>query len=183
MVRRSAVKTPRHFAITFFLFVVLTSCSSIPKPTESLKLTSIPVTAQTTQPTQVVIPTDLAFSTPLVQILSQSGLSILSVQGSVSSAYFQSTNKAVWIETNKGIVEAVFFADSAEVEHIHITEKPNESETGRYLYTIQAPPPTLLRDLTIDAAFRLYFTTAQNMLMQTSNAEFDKTLKQIFSGQ
>ncbi len=95
-------------------------------------------------------------------------------------AMFLSTDKAVWIKTNEGIVEAVFFGDSAEVEQIRITEQPNEAEKGRYLYTIQAPPPTLSHDLTIDAAFRLYFTTAHDMLMETSSAELDKTLKHIF---
>lgn len=130
-----------------------------------------------------MIPTDLAFSTQLVQTLSQSGLHIMSVQSSTYMAMFPSTQKAVWIKTNEGIVEAVFFADSAEVEQIHITEKLNDAEKGRYLYTIQAPPPTLLHDLTIDAAFRLYFTAVHDMLMETSSTELDKTLKHIFLGQ
>ena len=92
---------------------------------------------------------------------------------------FQSTDKAVWIKTNEGIVEAVFFGDPAEVKQIHITEQTSEAER-RYLYTIQAPLPTLLHDLTIDAAFPLYFTAAHDMLMETSSAELDKTLKRIF---
>ena len=170
-----------HLVTSFFLLVVLTSCTSTPKPTESPKPTSTTITIKTIQPTQVVISTDLAFSTPLVQILSQSGLHIMSVQSSTHMAMFPSTQKAVWIETNEGIVEAVFFADFAEVKQIHITEKPNDAEEGRYLYTIQAPPPTLLHDLTIDAAFRLYFTIAHDLLMETSSADLDKILKHIFS--
>ncbi len=175
------MKTPHHFAITFFLLVVLTSCASMLKPTESPKLTSTSVVTQTIQPTKVAIPTDLAFSTPLVQGLSQSGLNIVSVQSSTYMAMFQSTDKAVWIKTNEGIVEAVFFANSVEVEQIHIAEQTNEAG-GRYLYTIQAPAPTLLHDQTIDAAFPLYFTVKNDMLMITSSAELDKALKHIFSG-
>jgi hypothetical protein len=177
------MRTFPHSVTIWLLLVVLTSCANIPKPTESPQPAEITVPTQTIQSTQVMIPTDLAFSTPLVQVLSQSGLSILSVQSSTYMAMFPSTNKAVWIKTNEGIIEAVFFADSAEVEQIHITERPNEAEVGRYLYTIQAPPPTQLHDLRIDAAFRLYFTTAHDMLMETSSAELDKTLKHIFSGQ
>ena len=168
-------------AVVWLLSVILTSCTSTPKPTESPKPVETTAPTQVIQPTQVVIPIDLAFSTQLVQVLSQSGLSILSVQGSTYMSMFQSTDKAVWIETNEGIVEAVFFADSAEVEQIHITEETNET-TRRYPYIIQAPPPTLPHELTIDAAFPLYFTAAQDMLMETSSAELDKTLKRIFSG-
>jgi hypothetical protein len=175
------MKTLPHSVTTWLLLVVLTSCTNTPKPTESPKPTETTVSTQAIQPTQVVIPTDLVFSTPLVQVLSQSGLSILSVQSSIWQ--FPSTDKAVWIKTNEGIIDAVFFADSAEVEQIRIIEKPNEAEAGRYLYTIQAPPPTLLHDQTIDAAFPLYFTVKSNMLMITSSEELDKTLKQIFSGQ
>ena len=171
-----------HFRMIWLLLVVLTSCTNTSKPIESPKPTETIILTQAIQPTQVVISADLAFSTSLVQVLSQSGLSILSVQGSTYMAMFHSTNKAAWIKTNEGIVEAVFFADSAEVKQIQIKEQANET-TMRYLYTIQAPPPTLLHDLTIDAAFPLYFTTARDMLMETSSAELDKTLKQIFSGQ
>ncbi len=176
------MKTHHHFAITFFLLVVLTSCASMSKPTASPKLTSTRVVTQTIQPTQAAIPTDVAFSIPLVQELSRSGLNIVSVQGSTYMAMFQSTHKAVWIQTNEGVVEAVFFANSAEVEQIHIAEQTNEAE-GRYLYTIQAPAPTLLQDQTIDAAFRLYFTGKNDMLLITNSKELDKILKHIFSGQ
>ena len=170
------MKTPLHFAITFFLLVVLTSCSSMPK------LTSTPDITQTVRPTQVVIPTDLAFSTSLVQVLSQSGLSVVSVQSSTYVAMFPFTDKAVWIKTSEGIVEAIFFANSAEVEQIHIAEQTNERE-GRYVYIIQAPAPTLLHDQTVDAAYPLYFTVKNDMLMITSSEELDITLKHIFSGQ
>jgi hypothetical protein len=161
---------------TFFLLVALSSCTSAPKLTESPSLTAV------TQPTQIVIPTDLTFSTPLVQVLSQSGLTIFSVQSSTYTAMFPSTDKAVWIKTNEGILEAIFFANSAEVEQIRITEQPNRS-AGRYLYTIQAPSPILLHDQTIDAAFPLYFTAKNDILMITSSEELDKALKHIFSGQ
>jgi hypothetical protein len=176
------MKTLNHFATTLFLLVVLTSCTSALKPTESPNSTETTGSIQTIQPTQVVIPTDLAFSTPLVQVLSQSGLSILSVQSSTYMAMFPSTDKAVWVKTKEGIVEVIFFADPSEVKQIHITEQPNKLE-GRYLYTLQAPLPTLLHDQTIDAAFPLYFTISNDMLMVTSSEAFDKALKHIFSGQ
>jgi hypothetical protein len=129
-----------------------------------------------------VIPADLAFSTSLVQVLSQSGLSIMSVRSSTYEAVFPSTDKAVWIKTHEGIIEAVFFADPSEVGQIHIAEQPNKT-AGRYLYIIQAPPPTLSHDQTIDAAYPLYFTVKNDILMITSSEELDKTLKHIFSEQ
>lgn len=164
---------------TFLVLVVLTACTSASKPTIPPKLTeaTIPI-----EPTQVVIPTELAFSTPLVQVLSQSGLSIMSVQDSTYMAMFASTDRAVWIKTNEGIVEVIFFAHPSEVEQIHITEQPNQSG-GRHLYIVQAPSPTLLHDQTIDAAFPIYFTVSNDMFMVTSSEVLDKTLKHIFSGQ
>ena len=165
-----------HPITIWLLLVILTSCTGAPKPAVSPNLAE---TTAPTQATQLVIPTDLNFSTPLVQLLSQSGLSILSVQSSTFMSMFQSTDKAVWIKTDKGIVEAVFFADSAEVKKIQIMPQSNEI-AGRYIYTIQAPPPTLLHDQTIDAAFPLYFTVGRGMFIVTSNVELDKTLKSIF---
>jgi hypothetical protein len=168
-----------YLITTFFLIAVLISCVSTPKPTEYQKTSATNIS---TQATLVVIPTDLAFSNPLVQALSQSGLSVISVQPSTFMAFFNSTNKAVWVKTYDGIVEAVFFTDPAEVKQIRIAEHYNES-TRRYLYTIQAPPPTLLYDQTIDAEFPLYFTVKNDMLMITSSEELDKTLEQIFAKQ
>jgi len=176
------MKTFHLLATIIFLLVVLSSCTSAPQLTESPSPAETTVSIETIKPTEVVIPTDLSFSTPLVQVLSQSGLTILSVQSSTYMAMFPSTDKAVWIKTNEGIVEAIFFANSAEVGKIRITEQPNKT-AGRYLYTIQAPAPTLLHDQTIDAAFPLYFTAKSDMLMITSSEELDKTLKYVFSGQ
>lgn len=168
------MKTLHDLAITFLLVVALTSCSSASRPTEPAS------SIQTIQPTGVVIPSELAFSTPLIEALSQSGLTILSVQSSTYTAMFSSTDKAVWIKTNQGIVEAIFFADPSEVEQIHITEQP-DTTPGRHLYTIQAPPPTLLQEQTIDAAYPLYFTVNNNMLIITASEQLDKVLKLNFS--
>lgn len=176
------MKPLHHSATMFFLCIILTSCTSMSTPTEFPQLASTRVTTQTIQSAQVVIPADVAFSAPLVQALSQSGLSIMSVRSSTYMAFFQSTDKVVWIETDEGIVEAVFFANSAEVEQIHITEQTKEGEP-RYLYTIHAPAPTLVHDQTIDAAFPLYFTPKNDILMITSSEELDKTLKHILSAQ
>ena len=165
---------------TWLLAIILSACATLPTPSDRPKPADTFSPVQVIEPSQVQIPVSLAFAAPLVEALNQSGLTILSVQSSVSSAYFQSTNEAVWIETNQGILEAVFLADTAEAEQIRITEKSGPQETGRFTYIIQAPAPTLQQDLTIEAAFRLYFTIAQNMLLQTSSPELDQTLKLIF---
>lgn len=175
------MKTLHHLVTTFFLLMALTSCASATKPTKALKPTETIIPIQTIQPIQAVPPTNLAFSTPLVQALSNSGLSVMSVQSSTFAAIFPSTNKAVWIKTNEGILDAVFFNNDIETKQIHITEQPDKTG-GRYLYTIQAPPPTLLHDQTINAAFPLYFTVSSEIFMVTSSEELDKTLKYIFSG-
>jgi hypothetical protein len=144
------------------LLVILTACTASPAPP--------------TRPTRAEIPADLAFSAPLVQLLRQAGLSVLAVQSSTYMAMFRSTDKAAWIKTDQGVVDAVFFADAAEAGQVRITPQPNGT-VGRYLYTIRAPAPTLLQDQTIDSAFPLYFTVAGNMFMVTTSAELDTTLQ------
>ena len=158
------MKTLSHPTRIFFLLVALASCTNA------------------SPPTQVVIPTDLAFSNPLIAELSQAGLSILSVQSSTYMAMFPSTDQAVWIKTDEGVVEAIFFADPVEVQRLHVLEQPDEKD-GRHRYTLQAPPPTLLHDQTIDAAYPLYFLIKKDMLIVTSSEELDKTLQHILSGQ
>src|SRR5258708_7579918 len=127
------MKTLPRSVRTWFLLVLLASCTNTPKPTESPKLTEATVSIETIQPTQVAIPTDLAFSTPLVHVLSQSGLSIMSVQSSTYMAMFLSTDKAVGIKTNEGNVETVYFGDYADVAQISLTRQPNEAEKDRTL--------------------------------------------------
>ena len=151
------------------LVALLTACSS-----------QTPITMQDLRPTSIAIPADLGFSSSFVQLLSNSGLNVLSVQSSIWNGMFQSTNKAAWIKTDQGIVEMVSFTNTTEVKQIQVTQLTT-TITGRYLYKIQAPPPTLLHDVTIDAAFPLYFTMQHGMLLITSNAELDRTLKHILS--
>ena len=163
------------------IVVILVSCTSAAGPTKSPPLEETAATKHGMQSTPVGIPTDLAFATALVQLLSQSGVGIRSVQSSKYMAMFESTDQAVWIQTDEGIVEAVVFTDPSEARQIHITQQPHET-AGRYLYRIQAPPPTLSHDQTIDAAFPLYFTVERGMFMVTSSPELDNTLKSIFTG-
>jgi hypothetical protein len=152
------------------LFVgLLTACSS-----------QTPTFRQTFQPTLIAIPPDLDFSSSLVRLLSNSDLNVQSVQSSIWNGMFQSTNKAVWIKTDQGIVDAVFFSDPAEARQIQVTRQSNTT-VGRYIYKIQALPSTLSHDVTIDAAFPLYFTMRHAMFLVTSSAELDKTLKRIIS--
>jgi hypothetical protein len=128
----------------------------------------------------VAIPTDLRFAAPFVQTLAQSGLHVLSVRGSTFMSMFQSTQEAVWIQTNQGIVDVVFFATPDAASRIRITQSP-KATAGRFMYTIQAPSPILLHDQTIDAAFPLYFTVGHGVFMVTSSPQLDESLKRLFA--
>src|SRR5581483_6551425 len=131
-------------------------------------------------PQPAPIRADLSFSSSLVQRLSNGGLTIQSVQASKWNGMFQSTNKAVWIETDMGILEAVFFADSTEAKEIRVASVPNKV-AWRYAYEIQAPPPTLTHDVTLDLAFPMYFATRENMFLITDSADLYEALKHIFA--
>ena len=149
-------------------------------PTGAPAPTMTVVPRQTKQSTAVVVPADLAFASRLVQVLDRSGLDVLAVRGSTFMSIFQSTNEAARIETNNGIVDVVFFATPEEASRISIRQSPNAS-VGRFIYIIQAPPPTMLHDQRMDAAFPLYFTVGHGMFMATSSLQLDKILKQLFA--
>lgn len=163
------------------LLPALVSCSRAPRATGIPGPTGTTSPAQTIAPTAIALPADLAFAGSLVELLSNAGLAIESVQSSVYMSFFRSTDQAAWIKTDRGIVEAVFFLDSAEAGQIRVT--PISGEVGRYTYRIQAPAPTLSRDVTIDAAFPLYFTMQDAVFLVTSSAALDETLKQILPEQ
>ncbi len=137
--------------------------------------------AESLQPlrsTEIPIPTDLDHAHALVQSLSEAGIAVLSVQHSVEGSLFQSANQAAWIKTDIGVADAVFFLDPAETEHIQVTPLQSQ-EMGRYLYKVQAPPPTMLQAVTIDAAYPLYFTVGRGMFIETNSAELDKALRPL----
>ena len=159
----------------------LVSCADAPGATREPGPTGAASPAKKIAPTAFTLPIDLAFAGPLVELLSNAGLAVEAVRSSVYTSFFQSTDQAAWIKTDQGIVEAVFFVDPAEAVQIRLTTLAGEA--GRYIYKIQAPAPTLSHDVTIDAAFPLYFTMPDSMFLVTSSAELDETLKRILPGQ
>ena len=162
--------------------IVAVGCSTVhaTSATDTSEPSVTVVPEQTRQPTTVPFSSGLAFATPLIRTLNQSGIHVLSVRDSTFASMFPSTHEAAWIETDKGIVDVLFFATPEEASHISITESPN-SPAGRFSYIIQAPSPTLQHDQTIDAAFPLYFTVGHGMLMVTSSQQLNEELKHLFS--
>ena len=83
-----------------------------------------------------LVPRGLEFATPFVQKLNDSGLKVLAVRYSIFNSGILGTKKAAWVQTDKGIVEVLFFETTAEVEKIQIREiEGSTSDYHKYVVT------------------------------------------------
>lgn len=175
------MKTPARFVIICFLSIVAGACSESVKPAAPPDGGTIntPTPIGITSPTEIALPADLSRASTMLRWMASSGLRILSVQHSLIGAYFH-PNQAAYIETDRGIVEIVFFFDPTETDHIVVTLLPND-DRARYPYKIQAAPPIMSHDVRIDAQDPIYFTVERGMFIQTYTPELDQTVKRILA--
>src|SRR5260370_9676560 len=102
---------------------------------------SLPASTEQKPDAAKLVPADLAFARPLVQLLVDSGWAVQPVRPSKLNGFFLATNKAAWIDTDKGILEVIFFYNPARVDQIQITE--GRSDIASYhKYVIKSPPAT-----------------------------------------
>ena len=83
--------------------VFTVGCTSRPVPESAPALT-----AQKKDVSDLV-PADLGFAKEFVQFLVASGWTVQPVRPSKLNGFFRETKKAAWIDTDKGILEVVFF--------------------------------------------------------------------------
>lgn len=86
-----------------------------------------------------LVPADLSFAKDLVQLLSNGGWKVQRVLPSKFNGFFKETQKAAYIETNKGTLEAVFFDGEDEVRQILITE---DNLSGYHKYVLKSAQTT-----------------------------------------
>jgi hypothetical protein len=79
------------------------------------------------------------------------------VQPSTFNGFFRETKKAAYIETDKGILEVVFFDTNAAVEHIQITEAARGAPSS-HVYVIKSADTTQRTE----GAGATYFTKYQS---------------------
>ena len=82
-----------------------------------------------------IVPPQVSYATGFVQRLSDGGLWIQRVALSKYNGGYFGPTKAVWVKTDKGILEAVFFDKPADLDRIQLQEE----ETGNpknHRYTV-----------------------------------------------
>ncbi|MDQ3907725.1 MAG: hypothetical protein M3268_05210 [Acidobacteriota bacterium] len=78
-------------------------------------------------------------------------------------SFFRETHRAAYIETDKGVLEAIFFDRDADVEQIRVSEEPMR-DAGYHEYVVQTPKTT--RKI---AGAASYFTKRRNVFITTSD--------------
>jgi len=121
-----------------------------------------------------LVPADLSFAKGFVQFLIASGWTVQPVRPSKLNGFFRETKKAAWIDTDKGILEVVFFENEAQVDQIQITEERSDISTY-HKYVIRTQGTTQRME-----GGAAYFTKQRNMLVVTSDAQLNEALNRLF---
>jgi hypothetical protein len=99
-------------------------------------LFALPYNLRAQQNQAVLIPHDLEFAKDLVRDLNESGFDVKSVRYSKLNGGELWTKDAVWIKTEKGIFEAVFYNDPNKPSHVVLTELPSKPGFHEYKITL-----------------------------------------------
>ena len=121
-----------------------------------------------------LVPADLSFAKNFVQTLSNAGWEIREVSHSKFNGFFRDSEKAAFIRTDKGVIEAIFFQSKADVEQIQVIEVQNKS-LGYFRYTLVKPPVTNQRIEGGDC----YFTKYKNVFVITSDRGANDALNRL----
>ena len=146
--------------------VFTVGCTSRPVPESAPALT-----AQKKDVSDLV-PADLGFAKEFVQFLVASGWTVQPVRPSKLNGFFRETKKAAWIDTDKGIMEVVFFDNEADVEQIQITQE----RSNLHIYILKTPTETRRME-----GSATYFTKHGNMLIVTIDARVNEALDRLFA--
>ncbi len=153
-----------------FILVFTVGCASRP-------IVSEPAPASAAQKREVsdLVPNDLSFAKGFVQFLVDSGWIVQTVRPSKLNGFFRETRRAAWIDTDKGILEVVFFENDAEVDRIQLTEERSDISTY-HKYVIQTAMTTQRME-----GGAAYFMKHGRMFIVTSDARLNESLKRLFA--
>jgi len=119
------------------------------------------------------VPPQVSYAIGFVQRLSDGGLWIQRVALSKYNGGYFGPTKAVWVKTDKGILEAVFFDKPADLDRIQL----QEDETGNpknHKYTVTLPNG---QTVTWDAGHAsVYFIKYRDTLIITRDGQLNEAL-------
>jgi hypothetical protein len=129
------------------------------------------------QDTSLLQPTEFAYTDAMkfAHFLIDHGLIVKSVHRSRLEGFFRGVEKAAFFQTNRGVIEVVFFPGALDAEKIAVTYRRNEAEVVPHRYRIEGQPTNGSGE--IEAAYPVYFTMHRNWYIETSDAVLDTILK------
>jgi hypothetical protein len=120
-----------------------------------------------------LVPLQVSYANGFVQRLSDGGLWIQKVALSKYNGGYFGPTKAVWVKTDKGILEAVFFDKPADLDRIQFQQE----ETGNpknHKYTVTLPNgQTVMWDM---GHASVYFIKYRDTLIITRDRELNEAL-------
>lgn len=107
----------------------------------------------------------------LLTRLSEAGLNVTGAGDSTKEVLFSEAASACLMNVGNASFSVVFFTDSVAASRVHVCE---ESQGSRYLYRVKGR--------TIDAAFRMYWSVSDNLLISTNSPDLDSSLRHALGG-
>ena len=122
-----------------------------------------------------LVPADLGFAKEFVQLLSDSGWQVQAVRPSKFNGFFRETNRAAWIETDKGTLEVVFFDNDTAVEQMQISEEQKRAP-DYHTYVVRTAKTTQRIEGGV-----AYFTKHRSMLIMASDRDLNEALNRTLA--
>ena len=120
-----------------------------------------------------IVPPQVSYANGFVQRLSDGGLWIQKVALSKYNGGYFGPTKAVWVKTDKGILEAVFFDKPAELDRIQL-QKEETGNPKTHKYTVTLPDgQTATWDM---GHASVYFIKYRDTLIITRDGELNEAL-------
>jgi len=123
-----------------------------------------------------LVPAQISYATGFVQRLSDGGWDVQKVAFSKYNGGYFGPTKAIWIKTDKGILEVIFFDKPADLAAIQLQEEGGRSP-NYHKYTITLANKTER----MEGRLPVYFTKYQDKLIITYDCGLNEALNLLLT--
>jgi hypothetical protein len=137
----------------------------------------VPVSALGSDKVQQAPTRERDHTAEVIEFLQSAGLTVKKVAGSHLGGTFKDEHDAVFIETDKGKVEAIIFTKGTDPFQLRITFYMAKDERSAVHYHYRFEGLAAPDEAGIDSAYPTYFTMRKNWIFITNNCELDNIIK------
>jgi TonB family protein len=131
-------------------------------------------------PEEASVPADLAYASDFIEALRASGMTVTSVDPSRFGSLFTNTNRAAFIVTNKGAIEAFFFHGATDADRIRVRSEEVKEGASPYHYVIEGQP-TRGRSGEWAGSRPVYFYARRNLFVISWEKDTDEAVRQALA--